>query len=126
MTKDKNLKIITLAFLSAAFLGAFIVRLVFETLAAYFGPVALAYGQEWIRHGVPILGGICIFAFLQMKEETRVWANEVVVEVSKVVWPSRPATMGMTTVVCVILMVAGAALGVFDLVGGALVEFIIN
>ena len=126
MTKDQNLKIITLAFLGAAFLGVFIIRLVFETLAAYLGSVAWAYGQEWMRHGIPILGGVCVFTFLQMREKTRVWANEVVVEVRKVVWPSLPATMGMTTVVCVILMVAGAALGVFDLVGGALVEFIID
>ena len=126
MTKQENLKIITLAFLGAAFLSAFVIYLVFESLAAYLGPVAWAYGQEWIRHGVPVSGGIFVFMFLQMREQTRVWANEVVVEVRKVVWPSRPATLGMTTVVCIILMIAGFTLGVFDLVGGALIGFVID
>jgi len=32
----------------------------------------------------------------------------------------------MTAVVCVILMLAGASLGVFDLIGSVLVDFIID
>ena len=123
---ERNLKIITVAFLGAAFLSAFVVSLVFESLAVYWGPVAWAYGQEWLRHGIPAVLGFGVFMFLQMRAQTRTWAGEVVVEVSKVVWPTRQQTVGMTVLVCIILMLAGMALGVFDLVGSAVVGFLID
>lgn len=126
MIKEENVKIITLSFIAAGFLTAFVVRILFEFLAVYSGMVAMAYGQEWVRHGLPILSGLGVFLFLQMREKTRVWAHEVVVEVRKVVWPSRQATLGMTVLVCIILMISGFVLGVFDLASNAIVNFIID
>ncbi len=126
MIKEENVKIITLSFVLAGFLTAFVVRILFELIAVYSGIVAMAYGQESIRHGVPILAGLVVFLFLQMREKTRIWAHEVVVEVRKVVWPTRQATLGMTALVCVILMLSGFVLGVFDLASSAVVNFIID
>ena len=126
MIKEENAKIITLSFVACGFLTAFVVRVLFEFLAVQFGMVAMAYGQEWLRHGVPVLSGLAVFSFFQMREKTKIWAHEVVVEVRKVVWPSRQATLGMTALVCVILMISGFVLGLFDLVSSAVVDFIIN
>ena len=126
MIKEENVKIITLSFVAAGFLTAFVVRILFEFVAVYSGVVATAYGQEWVRHGVPVLAGLAMFLSLQLKEKTRVWAHEVVVEVRKVVWPSRQATLGMTVLVCIILMISGFVLGLFDLASSAVVNFIIN
>ena len=126
MIKEENAKIITLSFVAMGFLAAFIIRILFELLAVYSGTVAIAYGQEWIRHGVPILIGFSVFMFLQVREQTRIWAHEVVVEVRKVVWPSRQATLGMTVLVCIILMISGFVLGVFDLMSSAVINFIID
>ncbi len=126
MIKEENAKIITLSFVIAGFLTAFIVRILFELLAVYFGPVASAYGHEWVRHGVTLFLGFLVFLTLQMRENSRVWAHEVVVEIRKVVWPTRPATLGMTAMVCVILMIAGFVLGLFDLVSSAVVNYIIG
>jgi preprotein translocase SecE subunit len=72
------------------------------------------------------LAGLGVFLFLQLREKTRIWAHEVVVEVRKVVWPSRQATLGMTVLVCIILMISGFVLGVFDLASNAVVNFIID
>ena len=124
--KEENVKIITLSFLVAGFLSAFVVRILFELLAVYFGGVALVYGHDGVRHGVPILAGLAVFLFLQGRERTRVWAHEVVVEVRKVVWPARSAVLGMTALVCVILMISGFVLGAFDMISGAVVNFIIE
>ena len=126
MIKEENAKIITLSFLCAGFLTAFVVRILFELLAVYSGMVALAYGQDVLRHGVPALAGLVIFVILQVREKTRTWAHEVVVEVRKVVWPSRQATLGMTALVCVILMLSGFVLGAFDLVSSTVINFIIE
>ena len=126
MVKAENAKIITLSLVAVGFLTAFVVRVLFEVLAVYFGPVALAYGHDWFRHGITVGSGLLVFLILQMRETTRVWLNEVVVEIRKVVWPTRPATMGMTAMVCVILMVAGFVLGLFDLASSAVVNYIID
>ena len=64
--------------------------------------------------------------FLQWRGGAKQLAHEVVQEVKKVVWPSKGATMGMTTMICIILMVSGFVLGLFDLLSSALVDFILN
>ena len=126
MIKEENAKIVTLAFVMAGFLTAFTAMVLFEFAAVYFGPAARAYGQEWIRHGVPVGLGFLMFLFLQVRHSTRLWAHEVTVETRKVVWPGRKETMGMTVMVCVILMLAGFVLGLFDLVASAVVNYIID
>ena len=126
MIKEENVKIVTLSFIAAGFLTAFVVRILFEFVAIYSGIVAMVYGQEWFRHGIPVLLGFLVFLFLQLRKSTRIWAHEVVVEVRKVVWPSRQATLGMTVLVCIILMISGFVLGVFDLASSAVVNFIID
>ena len=126
MIREENAKIITLCFVAGGFLSGFVTRVLFELLAVYSGLAAMAYAQESIRHGLPVLLGLGVFLFLQMREKTKIWANEVVVEVRKVVWPSRQATLGMTVMVCIILMISGFVLGAFDLVSSAVVNFIID
>ena len=69
MIKEENAKIITLSFLSAGFLTAFVVRIVFELLAIYSGMVALAYGQDGLRHGIPVLAGLLVFLILQTRKK---------------------------------------------------------
>ena len=126
MIKEENVKIITMSFVAMGFLTAFVVRILFEFVAVYSGIVATVYGQELVRHGVPVVAGLAMFLFLQLKQKTRIWAHEVVVEVRKVVWPSRQATFGMTVLVCIILMISGFVLGLFDLASSAVVNFIID
>ncbi len=126
MIKEENLKIITLSFVIVGFLVALSVRVLLESLTMYSGWMAQIYAQEIIRHGVPVLAGLSVFAYLQFKKNIGVWAQEVVVEVRKVVWPSQKATAGMTVMVCVVLLISGFVLGLFDLVGGVLIDFIIN
>lgn len=52
--------------------------------------------------------------------------NEVKVEASKIVWPERKVTMGLTTVVIVLSIVAAIYLGTVDLLLGKIVSFFLN
>jgi len=52
--------------------------------------------------------------------------NEVKVEASKIVWPERKVTMGLTTVVIVLSTVAAIYLGTVDLLLGKIVSFFLN
>lgn len=126
MIKQENAKIITVFFVAIGFLTSFVTRVVFEIMAVYSGVIATIYGQEVVRHGLPIVAGLIIFLVLQLKESNRTWAHEVTVEVRKVIWPSRQATFGMTVLVCVILILSGFVLGLFDLASSAVVNFIVD
>lgn len=125
MDKD-NRKIITLSFVIAAFLTYLVVQVVLEALASTFGVVARFYAQDIVKHGLPVASGAILFFALQFNKKVVKWADEVIVEVRKVVWPSRRDTVAMTIVSCVMLLLAGVLLGVFDFLSGSLVQTIVH
>ncbi len=124
--EQTNKKILTLAFAAAAFLAGFVVSLTFDALAGTFGAVARIHSNEMIGHGLPVAVGFVTFAILQFNAAIGVWADEVLVELRKVVWPSRRDTLAMATVVCVMLLLAAAILGLFDFFSGNLIQLIVN
>jgi len=67
-----------------------------------------------IRHGVPLGVGVLFFIWLISSSKVGAWANEVISEVSKVVWPSKNDTYAMTMVVTFLILLSGVILGIFD------------
>ena len=126
MIKSANLKIVEVSFIILSFLTGFVVRVSFESLAVVFGPVANYYNQDIFRHGLPILAGLSLFLFLNLKTSVKQLADEVVTEVKKVVWPTKKELYAMTSVVSVILLVSGIVLGLFDLTAGTSVRFFLE
>lgn len=121
--KEENLKIVTVSFIILAFLMAFVVQVIFETLSVAFGAVADFYSRDMFRHGVPIISGLGTFFILQLKTDYKKLADEVVTEVRKVVWAGKKELYSMTILVAVILIVSGIVLGLFDLISGTGVRF---
>ncbi len=125
MEKD-NSKIMTVGFILAAAVVGIVVKVLFEALAASSGLVAGWRSQDTIRHGLPVGLAILTFALLQFNAKVRAWADEVILEVRKVVWPSQKDTTAMTTVVCIMLVIAGLVFGVFDFVSGQVIKVLLN
>ena len=126
MIKPENLKIVTVSFILISFLAAFIVKVLFEILSVAFGFFANFYSLDLFRHGAPILSGMLTFAVFQFHKPYQTLADEVVTEVRKVVWPNKKELYSMTTLVCIILLVSGMVLGVFDLIAGTSVKFFMD
>ena len=124
--ESTNKSLISLFFVGAGFLVFLVVSIVFETLAGTFGPVARIYGQELFRHGIPVSLGIIAFGFLNFQPKVRVWAEECVTEVQKVVWPARKDVTAMTMVVCVMVVIAGVAFGLFDWAANQLMKIFLS
>jgi preprotein translocase subunit SecE len=59
-------------------------------------------------------------------ETTREYIREVVVELKKVIWPSRKETLGSTAVVLVIVGLVAVFLGVVDLILSRLVRLLVG
>ena len=126
MIKEENLKIVGLSFVICAFLAGFTVKEVFELLAASFGFFTGFYNMDLFRHGIPLGSGLLTFVYLQFRPASRQLADEVATEVRKVVWPSKKELYSMTGVVCLILLVSGVVLGVFDMAAGTTITFFLN
>lgn len=124
--EQNNNKIMTVSFVVAAFLVGLVVSVILDTLQGVSGVFVRMNAIEAVKHGIPIGSGILTFVLLQFSPKVRAWADECIVEVKKVVWPSRKDTTAMTSVVCVMLLIAGVTLGIFDLVAGNIVKLILN
>ena len=119
-------KIMMVSFVGFAFVLAAIVRTMLEVLASSIGSFAVIYDQDLVRHGVPAASGIALFVYMVASAKTRVWAQEVIAEVAKVVWPSKKDTTAMTIVVTIIILVSGFMLGAFDFFSKNLISLIID
>ena len=127
MDNDKsNRSIVNFAFVVAGALVYLAVGFLFETLADTFGPVAVLRANELAKHGLPIVAGFGSFLFLILNQKVHVYADECVVEIRKVVWPSRKDTVAMTIVCCVMCVVAGLGLGVFDFLASQLIKVFVH
>ena len=123
---SKYAKICQICNVFLAFTAGFSIRIFLEFSATLFGPVARIYSIDVFRHGLPIGVGVLCFLILQFHPKIKNWMLEVVTEVAKVVWPSKKDTFSMTFVVCIILIVSGLVLGLFDLTAGSVMKYIIN
>ncbi len=121
-----NSKILTMVFLVASFLVAFSVSLLMHTFAGAIGFMARIMDHDVVKHGLPVLIGLGLFLFLQFNKKVLTWADEVVVEIKKVVWPSRKQTMATTMVVCVMVLISGVLVSTFDLLSGYVINVLIK
>ena len=121
-----NNKIMTLAFVACGFIAAIVTTVLLETLASASGFFARYYSQDWLKHGGAVVLGVVTFASLQFNKKVLIYCDEAVTELRKVVWPSKKDTAAMTLVTCIMLIVSGVILGVFDMVSSNLVQMIVN
>ncbi len=117
-----NSKIITLSFAIAGFLTGLVVSLLIKAFAGAFAVVARAADSDIFRHGVPLALGFGLFAYLQFNSKIVTWADEVSVEVRKVVWPSRKDATAMTVVVVVMVLISSIIISSFDLISGYVIN----
>lgn len=59
-------------------------------------------------------------------DQVKKFINEVKVEASKIVWPERKVTIGLTTVVIILSLVASLYLGTVDMLLGKIVSSFLN
>ena len=128
MEKKTVSKIQTVSFLGAAGLAWVVTGILVNTLAALPGMTFLIrlQGNDLFKHGLPISIAIATFLYLQMNPRILAWAELVIMEISKVVWPSRKDTTGMTIVTLVMLLISCVVLVTFDWIAGAIIGAIMT
>ncbi len=121
-----NQKILTLSFVTVSVLVAVSISLLLKTFAGTFGIVARLNDIEIIKHGLPVIIGLVLFSSLQFNKKVLIWAEDVALEIRKVVWPSRKDTTAMTIVVVVMVLISAVIITTFDFVSGYLVNYLVR
>jgi preprotein translocase SecE subunit len=124
LDKATTNKIMTFSFLVASALVFWTVGVLFDTASDSFAVVANLKAQPALRHGFPLICAIGTFLWLQMSPKNRTFADEVITETSKVVWPSFKDVKGMTIAVTIMLLISGLVLAGFDLAAGKTLKLI--
>lgn len=123
---NTNSKIITISFAVGCLILGVTVGLLMDVFASGFSSFARLTNSDLVRHGVPAVIGIGLFFFLQFNQKTVVWADEVVGEIRKIVWPSLHDTRFMTIVVCVMVMVSSVIISSFDFVSAYVINMVVR
>jgi preprotein translocase subunit SecE len=114
LNSNQNAKAITFCFLSFSFLVGFTVSSLLKALSGAFALIAKLNGFDLFKHGLPITVALVLFLYLQFSKNILVWADEVIAEINKVVWPSVKDTRGMTVVVIVMVLISSLIITSFD------------
>lgn len=116
--ENTNSKIITLSFALAGLIVGMTSHMLLKAFAGAFGVVARYSDSDIVRHGFPVSVGLILFFVLQFHPRIKAWAEEVVIEVRKVVWPTRKDTTVSTVFVVVMVLISSVIITVFDFTSG--------
>lgn len=124
--ENTNSKILTLSFALAGFIGGLTLHLLIKSFSAAFGIVARLADSDIVRHGVPVVFGLVLFAVLQFNPRVLAWGDEVATEIRKVVWPSRKDTTAMTIVVLIMVAISSVLVSGFDFASGMVLKWVMG
>jgi preprotein translocase SecE subunit len=83
------------------------------------------HNVDLVVRGVSVgLGGL-VFLVLWRHQQANQFMNEVMVELSRVTWPTQKETSSGTIVVIVMVLISGALLGFFDYVWTSLLKMVL-
>jgi preprotein translocase SecE subunit len=107
-------KWVNLSYLAVAILLGYVI---FDLGAKFIGVYDLesrVHNVELLLRGVSVLAGAILFGVLYMHEQANQFMNEVMVELSRVTWPTQKETMSATVVVMIMVIISGVVLGILD------------
>ena len=131
MDKQAINKTVTLSFVAAAFLVWWTSGVLLETAASASATLSQLRnirfaGVELFHTLIPLLLAVITFAMLQFNKRRRTFAHDVVVETSKVVWPSVKDIQGSTIVVVIMILVSSVVLLTLDWAANEVIRTILG
>lgn len=120
--ENTNSKFVTLAFMAFSALVGFTLSALIKALSGAFSVVAKLSNYDMFKHGLPVIIAFGLFIYLQFNKNVLAWAEEVIVEIKKVVWPPIKDTRAMTIVVIIMVFISAIIISFFDMFSG----FVLN
>lgn len=118
-------KWVNLSYLALAVLLGYVVFSVGGKVAGTYDLEARVRDIDLILRGVSVAVAALLFVILYRNDEANQFMNEVMVELSRVTWPTHKETTSATTVVIIMVLVSGLALGLLDYVWTTLLKWLV-
>lgn len=123
--ENQQQKWVNLSYLALAVLVSFVVFSLGQKISSTWDMEARVKNLELILRGVSLILGALVFWVLSRNEDVSQFVNEVVVELSRVTWPTQKETSSATIVVIVMVLISGMILGFLDYVWTTALHWII-
>ena len=112
--ESQHQKWVNLSYLALAILLGYIVFSVAGKVVGAYDLEARVRNIELVLRGVSVLVGAIVFLGLYRNEQANQFMNEVMVELSRVTWPTQKDTRSATMVVIIMVVISGMVLGFLD------------
>lgn len=118
-------KWVNLSYLVVAALLGYIVFSVGLKLIGVYDLEARVRNAELIIRGLSVAAATILFIFLYRNENANQFMNEVMVELSRVTWPTQKETTSGTVVVVIMVIFSGLFLGFLDYIWTNLLKWVL-
>jgi preprotein translocase subunit SecE len=112
--ESQHQKWVNLSYLTVAVLLAYIVFSLAGKVVGAYDLEARIHSIDLVLRGVSVAAGAILFVVLYRNDQVNQFMNEVVVELSRVTWPTQKDTTSATFVVIVMVIISGMILGLLD------------
>lgn len=112
--ESQHQKWVNLSYLALAILFGYIIFSMAGKIVGAYDLEARVRNVELILRGVSVVSGAILFMVLYRNEQANQFMNEVIVELSRVTWPTQKDTSSATLVVIVMVLISGLVLGFLD------------
>src|SRR5438105_785473 len=112
--ESQHQKWVNLSYLATAILFGYIVFSIAGKVVGAYDLEARFRSIEFILRGIAVAAGAILFLVLYRHEQANQFMNEVMVEISRVTWPTPKDTGSATFVVIAMVVISGMILGLLD------------
>jgi preprotein translocase subunit SecE len=112
--ESEHQKWVNLSFLAVAILFGYIIFSTAGKIVGAYDLEARVRNIDLILRSISAIAGGILFLVLYKNEQANQFMNEVLVELSRVAWPTQRDTRSATIVVIIMVLISGMVLGLLD------------
>jgi len=118
-------KWVTVSYVAMAVLVGFLASALSWKLAAVYDLETRIRNIDLVVRGVSLLAGLIVFFVLARHKQATQFMNEVMIELSRVSWPTQKETSSATFIVIVMVIISGIFLGLLDTLWTKLLQMVV-
>jgi len=123
--ESQHQKWVNLSYLALSLVVGYLVFALSAKIVGTYDLEARVRNVELIIRGISIVAAGLLFLLLWRNDRANQFMNEVVVELSRVTWPTQKETASATFLVLIMVLISGVVLGLLDYLWTAVIKLII-
>lgn len=123
--ESQHQKWVNLSYLAVAILVGYVLFSFGAKIAGTYDLETRVRNIDLILRGLSVFGAALLFFLLYSNDQANQFMNEVMVELSRVTWPTQKETTSATGIVLVMVLISGVVLGLLDYFWTTLLKWVL-